>query len=200
MRIHGNLQVSSAVTSNMGFDFAESFVALEDMEPGDLVMAVNRNSVRKATRDDAAFVIGAVSTSPGIVITDPSVPNQKAIGLAGRIPVKVTGVVQRGDFITVSDIPGVGMAAREPSFVIGRAIDEVDANGMVFMVIQPSYFSPQVDVNNELLGGKRGRVFEAGLAVRENAGAGSTATAGRPRGQDRVVELGASDDIVVTLG
>lgn len=199
VRIHGNLEVSGDIDPNLGFDFAEGFMALEAMSPGDLVMAVDSNQVRKATIADADLVIGAVSTNPGIVVRDPSIENQVLVGLAGRIPVKVTGTIQRGDFITVSNTPGVGVAAREPSFVIGRAISDVRPDGTVMMIIQPSYFSPQVTADNELVGGKRGKVFDAGLAVREGEREDNNPP-GLARGRDRVVELGATEDVVVTLG
>ncbi len=47
------------------------------------------------------------------------------VGLSGRVPVKVStknGDIQPGDYITTSDIPGVGMKATEAGRVIGKAL------------------------------------------------------------------------------
>lgn len=47
------------------------------------------------------------------------------VGLAGRVPVKMStknGNIAPGDYITTSDIPGVGMKATEPGRVIGKAL------------------------------------------------------------------------------
>jgi hypothetical protein len=47
------------------------------------------------------------------------------VGLAGRVPVKVStknGDIMPGDYITTSDIPGVGIKATEPGHTIGKAL------------------------------------------------------------------------------
>ena len=47
------------------------------------------------------------------------------VALSGRVPVKVTtknGEIRPGDYITTSDISGVGMRATEAGRVIGKAL------------------------------------------------------------------------------
>ena len=47
------------------------------------------------------------------------------VGLSGRVPVRVTtknGGIKPGDYITTSDISGVGMRATEAGRVIGKAL------------------------------------------------------------------------------
>jgi hypothetical protein len=165
--------------------------------------------VRLATRADADLVIGAVSTKPGFILANPGLTNPVLIGLAGRIPVKVTGTVARGDFITVSQTPGVGMAAREPGYVIGRAIGDVRSDGTVLMIIQPQYFAPIIGANNELAGGRAGKTFDGAFdraAIVAQGIEGGTPGQGvgqdrlRKQGTDTVLELGTSEDFVVTLG
>jgi hypothetical protein len=140
------------------------------MGAADLASIASPKSVKKATKADADLVIGAVSTNPGFIIGDPSATNPVLIGLAGRIPVKVTGHVTAGDFITVSDIPGVGERATKAGYVIGRAIEDVN-NGLVMMIIQPTYFNPAVKADGTIVGGSDAKkVFvdesEAGKAVK----------------------------------
>lgn len=67
------------------------------------------------------------------------------VGLAGRVPVKVTtqnGNISPGDYITTSDIPGVGMKATWPGRVIGKALTWLsgEENGTVIVFIQNTYF------------------------------------------------------------
>jgi hypothetical protein len=67
------------------------------------------------------------------------------VGLAGRVPVKVStknGDIKPGDYITTSDIPGVGMKATEPGRVIGKALTGLtgEEQGTVAVFIQNTYF------------------------------------------------------------
>ena len=52
------------------------------------------------------------------------------VGLSGRVPVKVStknGDIRPGDYITTSDIPGVGMRATRAGHVIGKALTGLPA-------------------------------------------------------------------------
>ena len=67
------------------------------------------------------------------------------VGLAGRVPVKVStknGDIKPGDYITTSDIPGIGMKATEPGRVIGKALTGLsgESEGRVAVFIQNTYF------------------------------------------------------------
>ena len=122
------------------------------MNAGDLAITTGPNSVRKATKDTAYLVIGAVSTKPSFIMGNNNLVNPIIIGLAGRIPVKVTGQVSVGDFITVSDTPGVGERATQAGFVIGRSLEN-NTNGTVTIIIQPYYFNPAVNADGTIIGG-----------------------------------------------
>ena len=70
--------------------------------------------------------LGVVSTKPGMVMGEvDGVGKPVIVGLAGRVPVRVStknGDIRSGDYITTSDIPGVGMRATDPGRVIGKAL------------------------------------------------------------------------------
>src|SRR3989338_8698653 len=72
--------------------------------------------------------MGIVSTDPGIIL-GPQDVNTYAIGLAGRVPLKVTtenGAIEVGDLLTSSSIPGVAMKATRPGPTVGKALEKLD--------------------------------------------------------------------------
>ena len=152
LTVDGNINASGSINSLAGIDLAEAFTALETLDPGDIVMVRGKDVVRKATKEDAHLAIGVVSTSPGMILNKRGISNPVLVSLAGRVPVKVQGAVSLGDYITVSDTPGVGEAALGPGFVVGRALEPA-SDGFTTILVQPLYFSPQINANNELVGG-----------------------------------------------
>lgn len=67
------------------------------------------------------------------------------VGLAGRVPVKVStknGDIQPGDYITTSDIPGIGMKATDAGRVIGKALTGITGvdSGTIVVFIQNTYY------------------------------------------------------------
>jgi hypothetical protein len=77
-----------------------------------------------ARANNATKVAGVVATNPGFLLGRDT-KNGVPIAFQGRVPVKVTtknGDIKPGDFITTSDIPGVGMKATEAGRVIGKAL------------------------------------------------------------------------------
>lgn len=67
------------------------------------------------------------------------------VGLSGRVPVKVStknGEIRPGDYITTSDIPGVGMKATEAGHVIGKALTSLSGTGQgtIGIFIQNTYY------------------------------------------------------------
>ena len=70
MEESGNFKIRGVLSENVAFDIAESFLAAETLEPGDLVRIVTgqTNSVRKTTGMNDRSVIGVVSSRPGILL------------------------------------------------------------------------------------------------------------------------------------
>ena len=192
--VNGTVNATGSITQNSGFDLAEAFAIEEYVEAGDLVISETGWTVSKATQDKAHIVVGAVSTNPGFILDSTALGNRVLVGLAGRIPVKVTGDVRAGDFITISSTPGVGMAAAAPGFVIGRAIEDAVDN-RVMIIIQPTYFSPVVDGRNRLIGGSATGEYVS----EQKIGVAPTKLTVERSGDAAVLQL-TGEDTVVTLG
>ncbi|MBX7133205.1 MAG: hypothetical protein K1X67_11060 [Fimbriimonadaceae bacterium] len=65
----------------------------------------------------------------------------RPVAFMGRVPVKVTGVVNAGDHLTASNIPGYAMAMTRPGHSIGIALQGSDGGkDKIMVMIQPKYF------------------------------------------------------------
>ena len=120
-------------------DYAEWFEKEdlnEDFEAGDIV-SWRESGVTKSNSYADTMVVGIYSDSYGHIVGGESLENMEdnhkkfvPVGLAGRLNVKVTGKVKRGDLIISSDIPGVGMVADRshviPGTVIGKSLQDKD--------------------------------------------------------------------------
>src|SRR3989344_4071988 len=116
-------------------------------------------AVKKAIKNNPQPpLIGIVSTRPAILIEGeqariggPRVKGtydsgEKApIALVGRVPVKVTtenGEIQRGDLITISSEPGIGMKAINEGWVVGVALTPYNGSGVgeVTAYVKPTWY------------------------------------------------------------
>jgi hypothetical protein len=141
-------------------DLAETFRTLEPTEPGDLVVLANqadpRPTVRKSARPYEGLLLGAVATNPGLVFDNGEThlagdnsklitPEKTAVGLVGRVPVKVSlenGPIAVGDPITSSSSAGIAMRATSAGQIIGYALEKADQKGKVLVHLQPGYYIP----------------------------------------------------------
>ena len=136
----GNLSTSGAITASGGItasgnitgakvfnavwnDYAEFFPRGEETEAGDFV-ALSLDSDEevyvKASKetsksvgihsDSFGHLIGGENVPEGEDFVEYNLPKFIPVGLAGRCYAKVVGCVKKGDFIVISDIPGVGRA------------------------------------------------------------------------------------------
>jgi hypothetical protein len=80
-------------------------------------------------------VFGIVSTRPAYLMNAKQKRDKNAmpIAVAGRIPVKVKGVVNRGDRLMASDIPGIAQSAPvdAPAWsIVGRSLGNFNGEGI----------------------------------------------------------------------
>lgn len=117
-----------------GWDLAEKFEKFQEgLEPGDVVVA-DPEEPERLIRSTGAYqptLLGVISEKPGFLLgvawEDPR--NPIALGLAGRVPVKVTlegGPIRIGDPLTSAETPGHAMKATRSGRVIGIALDHFD--------------------------------------------------------------------------
>jgi hypothetical protein len=138
-----------------GADLAEIYYAKDaSISEGDIVSldGTGVSQVKKSIKAYDSKSIGVISTKPGLVIGEADGEGKPVIvGLAGRVPVKVStknGEIKTGDYITTSDIAGVGMRATDAGQVVGKALTGLsgeNVQGEIIVFIQNTYFDGQYD-------------------------------------------------------
>ena len=116
-------------------DVAEIYVSDASYEPGTLVALGGAAEVTQTTAAGDTNIFGIVSTRPAYLMNARQKREKNAlpIAVAGRIPVKVTGTVKRGDRLVSSDIPGVARVAtqQDPAWsIVGRSLGEFSGEGI----------------------------------------------------------------------
>lgn len=112
-------------------DYAEYFEKGDKtLEPGDVVSLDQNSDLEVYVKSSGGFdpfVVGVYSDDYAQCIGGKGDGNDDenfcSVGLAGRVRVKVTGQVKRGDLLVASHIPGVAMAGHKVGCVIGKALE-----------------------------------------------------------------------------
>jgi hypothetical protein len=140
-----------------GADLAEYYNSYDtSLEAGDVVAIDSAFpggvGVKKTSKPYDVDTLGVVSMEPGLVLADSANFRDEgrlvAVGLAGRVPVKVTtenGTIKPGDYLTPSSIPGVAMKATKAGSVVGQALiayaaEDPSQIGTAIMFIKTPYF------------------------------------------------------------
>ncbi|MDX1766317.1 MAG: hypothetical protein R3313_05195, partial [Candidatus Saccharimonadales bacterium] len=119
---------------------------------GDGPSQVERGSI--VTREKA---FGVVSTKPGQVIGEADGDGKPLeIALAGRVPVKVKGPIDVGEYIQVSETPGVGESAKTSGQVLGKALTPFtgEGEGTVMMLVEPGYWQAPISFDLDSIFGE----------------------------------------------
>ena len=139
------------------YDYAERYESLEELQPGDLVTADSSgvNLVKRATSANQPM-LGIVSTKPGFV-TGRHYDGWHPVALAGRVPTRVStinGAIKAGDYISASDIPGVGVKATGAGNVVGIALESYDLaeEGLISVFVKPSFSMGSISTSGESAG------------------------------------------------
>ena len=117
-------------------DYAEWFERGEDTEPGDIIALDTDCEVERYVKANTHYnrVVGVHSNEYSHIIGGKKYDSDEKyfsenikeyipVGLAGRVLVKVYGKVKKGQYIKVSDIPGVGIASDSKENSIGLVVD-----------------------------------------------------------------------------
>ncbi|MEM9545788.1 MAG: hypothetical protein AAGA77_07440 [Bacteroidota bacterium] len=133
-----------------GSDLSEYFDINSEAKPG-MIVAIDPTSeggLQLSSEANSKLVVGVISGANGIEtgmmmgqvgsIADGDTP----VALAGRVYVRVNtenGLIQPGDFITSSSIPGEGMRVKNipqsQGAIIGKAMTYPDSNGFVLVLV-----------------------------------------------------------------
>ena len=121
---------NGTATSAQYADLAERYESDKALEPGTVVCFGGEKEVTACAEASHHSVAGVVSTNPAHLMNaeagdDNSHP---AIALAGRVPVKVVGPVNKGDLLVSSDVEGRAKADNkaEAGRILGKAMESAN--------------------------------------------------------------------------
>jgi len=129
--------IRAVATSAQYADIAERFAADAVMTPGAVVMFGGSQEITETAEELSEKVFGVVSTQPAYMMNSGAGNNDSHpfVAMTGRTPVRVTGVVNKGDRLVSSSVKGTARAARtgesiNPFHVIGRALESKSDAGI----------------------------------------------------------------------
>jgi hypothetical protein len=143
--IDGNLNAvlfQGTATSSLFADLAEKYIADAVYDHGTVLAFGGDHEVTLAD-DETTRVAGVVSTNPGFIMNNglecavSAGERTAVVALQGRVPVKVKGVVHKGDMM-VSAGGGFAKASATPAIgtIIGKALENFDGpEGIVEVVV-----------------------------------------------------------------
>ena len=117
-------------------DLAEFYESDNEYPKGTLVKFGGEKEITIANDE-----VNAVITSQPGVLLNSQMENGQAIALCGRVPVRVIGKVNKFEYLTLSEIPGVARALDDEEFsmnVVARALEdkETEEEGLVLCVVK----------------------------------------------------------------
>ena len=127
---------SGTATQAQYADLAENYLADKPYDAGTVLVIGGSEEVTEVTKQNAPNLAGVVSTDPAYLMNSTlEGDNVVTVALRGRVPVKVTGAVRKGDVLIASNTPGHAEAAPFRGYhvsgpsMIGIAISEHLSNG-----------------------------------------------------------------------
>jgi hypothetical protein len=128
-------KVFAQATTALYADVAERFAADEIYQPGTVVELGGSAEITRVLMDASDKVFGVISTRPAFTMNGGAGDDDThpPVAMTGRVPVMVTGVVNRGDrLISAGDgMARAAFAGEATAFnVIGRALSEKTTTGM----------------------------------------------------------------------
>ena len=127
-------------TTALYADLAECYLADADYEPGTVMDFGGDLEVTLSTTDSSKRVSGVVSTNPAHVMNSGLTGDHVVtVALIGRVPVKVTGVIRKGDLMVSAGngrARACTIASPKVGTIIGKALENFDGGeGTIEIVI-----------------------------------------------------------------
>jgi len=123
-------------TSAQYADLAERYTSDVIYEPGTVVSFGGDAEVTMTSDSMDSRIAGVVSTNPGFLMNEGLEGTNVAVALTGRVPVKVTGTIRKGDML-VSAGEGYAKAEANPRLgsVIGKALEDFNGTSGIIEVV-----------------------------------------------------------------
>ena len=131
-QVTGNWTLSGGATFQATYaDLAEWYGADAEYEPGTVLIFGGDSEVTTTTLSNDSRVAGVVTTDPAYIMNVGQEGTRACIALQGRVPVKVVGIVRKGDMLTTSNTVGYATKAMNPTVgtIIGKALEDKDDPG-----------------------------------------------------------------------
>ena len=131
----GDLTISGAYTPG-GSDYAEYFLAEEMAKPGD-VIGINLSSKMARVYQPGDFLIGVVSTKPGIVGGKKNKnENQILVGLLGQVPVNREQIIEKDGVVFTKDNKRLGIRLASGDIYINQTTTESSEDRLQRLVLE----------------------------------------------------------------
>jgi hypothetical protein len=118
----GNLSTAGSRLNATYADVGEKYASDQDYQPGTVLMIGGNAEVTLATVEGKLSLAGIVSSEPAYILNS-TLEDSVVLALVGRVPCFVVGSINKGDMLTISDIPGVATSTKEPIAIIARALE-----------------------------------------------------------------------------
>jgi hypothetical protein len=118
--------VFAKATSAQYADVAERYLADADYPVGTVLIIGGDKEVTQSTAPGQTAIAGTVSENPGVLMNRGLEGDHvTAVALLGRVPCRVVGIINKGDLLASSSIPGVACKMENyfPGCVIGKAME-----------------------------------------------------------------------------
>ena len=122
--MYANAFVGTA-TQSLYADLAEKYLADDDYEYGTVMAVGGEKEVTAATHETSHSIVGVVSQNPGLIMNS-SLENGTLVALKGRVPVRGIGLVNKGDRLVLSDVPGHAMVDNSSTEYLAIALESGD--------------------------------------------------------------------------
>ena len=137
--VYGGTFSGTATTAKYA-DLAENYLGDADYEPGTVIVLGGDAEVTTTNKKGDTRVAGVVTTNPAhLMNSELEGDHVTGIALQGRVPCKVIGVVQKGDLLVTSAVPGYAIVNNNPTVgtVIGKALEskDTDERGVIEVVV-----------------------------------------------------------------
>lgn len=121
-------------------------IADKDAKDGSIISSSTKGYVLSKLAYDTS-IYGVITEDPSVFIENVNLPNTKAVITSGKAYVTVStinGEIEVNDFITTSEIKGVGQKAKINGFVLGTALQSYsepnkDKIGKILISVNPHY-------------------------------------------------------------
>lgn len=108
------------------------------------ILVKSEDGLKKATIAGDPNIFGVV-VEEAMVIFHKKTPDSVLVATEGEVPVKVTnknGEIRRGDFITSSDIPGIGQKMTQTGTALGIALEDFNnKEGTILVSLRVQHIS-----------------------------------------------------------